>query len=305
MRIYPENFHAVNQVWHGVPGRGVGAAVTDAMLLPRTKLLKSIFHKDWNKPPGYHTVIGGLIDAADGSRTALMLPGRDEYPTDALRLFKTLSIHFRRAVQLNVRLAQGDADSDGTAALLQQGTKAALLVDADCHVLLANAAAEALFQRDQTLKLSKRALAAQDAAEKMTLQATIAGCARGDLIDCGGTVSVSVAAGPPLKLLVVPLCRRVPLLAPGYPAAIIFDTNQPALRDDLQRLRAEFGLTAAEAAFALEIIKGDGKRAAAERCNISFSTARTHLSRIFDKTGVRRQAELVRVLSRRESKDPH
>jgi DNA-binding NarL/FixJ family response regulator len=30
---------------------------------------------------------------------------------------------------------------------------------------------------------------------------------------------------------------------------------------------------------------------------ISFSTARTHLARIFDKTGVRRQAELVRLMA--------
>jgi DNA-binding CsgD family transcriptional regulator len=34
----------------------------------------------------------------------------------------------------------------------------------------------------------------------------------------------------------------------------------------------------------------------AERLGISFATARTHLSRIFEKTGVHRQAELVRLV---------
>jgi hypothetical protein len=37
-------------------------------------------------------------------------------------------------------------------------------------------------------------------------------------------------------------------------------------------------------------------RLASGVCSISRATARTHLSRIFDKTGTRRQAELVRVL---------
>lgn len=55
-------------------------------------------------------------------------------------------------------------------------------------------------------------------------------------------------------------------------------------------------MTPAEAGCAVEILKGDGIQAAADRLSISQATARTHLSRIFDKTGVRRQAELVRLL---------
>ena len=47
-----------------------------------------------------------------------------------------------------------------------------------------------------------------------------------------------------------------------------------------------FGFTPAEAAFALEIVKGDGRQAAADRRGITVGTARSHLSRIFDKTGV-------------------
>lgn len=61
-------------------------------------------------------------------------------------------------------------------------------------------------------------------------------------------------------------------------------------------LRERYGLTRAEAAFALEIVKGDGRDAAARRRGISVSTAHSHLTRIFEKTGVHRQAELVHLL---------
>ena len=63
-----------------------------------------------------------------------------------------------------------------------------------------------------------------------------------------------------------------------------------------RQLRDQFGLTTAEATFALEIIQGQGLKACAKRLKISEPTARTHLQRIFEKTGTRRQAELVRLV---------
>jgi DNA-binding CsgD family transcriptional regulator len=57
-----------------------------------------------------------------------------------------------------------------------------------------------------------------------------------------------------------------------------------------------FGLTDAESGVAAEILKGDGRLAAARRLGISDTTAKTHLSNIFEKTGTRRQAELVRLI---------
>jgi DNA-binding CsgD family transcriptional regulator len=73
-------------------------------------------------------------------------------------------------------------------------------------------------------------------------------------------------------------------------------TPEPGVRAQHEALRRRYGLTRAEAAFALEIVKGGGRRATAERLGITDGTARSHLSKIFDKTGVSRQAELVRLL---------
>ena len=81
------------------------------------------------------------------------------------------------------------------------------------------------------------------------------------------------------------------------PWAILF-VNDPA-RDVAVRsdhLRDEFGLTRAEAALALEILAGQGLQVAAGRLQITLTTARTHLAHIFEKTGTRRQAEVVRLI---------
>lgn len=61
-------------------------------------------------------------------------------------------------------------------------------------------------------------------------------------------------------------------------------------------LSRDFGLTRAEAVFAVEILKGDGLLATARRLGVALTTVRTHLAHVFDKTGTRRQAELVRLI---------
>ena len=70
----------------------------------------------------------------------------------------------------------------------------------------------------------------------------------------------------------------------------------PGWNRQTRRLRHRYGLTAAEAALAWEIARTGGRQSAAASRGISVATARSQLSSIFDKTGVRRQAELVRLL---------
>ncbi len=58
-----------------------------------------------------------------------------------------------------------------------------------------------------------------------------------------------------------------------------------------------FDLTGAEARVAREIAGGATPEETAIRLGISIETVRTHLKRIFAKTGTHRQADLVRLLS--------
>lgn len=64
-----------------------------------------------------------------------------------------------------------------------------------------------------------------------------------------------------------------------------------------QLLVASFDLTPAQARLALVITQGKGLKAAARELGISVHTAHTQLAQLFDKTGVRRQSDLVRLLA--------
>ena len=61
-------------------------------------------------------------------------------------------------------------------------------------------------------------------------------------------------------------------------------------------LRAEFGLTPAEARLVLRLVAGDALRSSAKALRIGYETARTTLKSVFQKTGTCRQAKLVIVI---------
>lgn len=83
----------------------------------------------------------------------------------------------------------------------------------------------------------------------------------------------------------------------GRAGAILFladPERAPAL--DAGVLEQVWGLTPAEARLAKALMQGKTVQDFARDGGVSLNTARTHLKRIFLKTGVRRQAELVRLL---------
>lgn len=87
-------------------------------------------------------------------------------------------------------------------------------------------------------------------------------------------------------------------LAIDRPAAIICISAPDMLKQvRIDRLCSLRGLTGAEAAVAYEISTGDGRKAAARRLNIRETTVRSHLSAIFEKLDIHRQAELAHIVA--------
>lgn len=64
----------------------------------------------------------------------------------------------------------------------------------------------------------------------------------------------------------------------------------------LQVAQAVFGLSDGQRRLAELIVGGNGLKSAAETLGVSINTARTHLARLYEKTGVNSQTALVRLL---------
>ncbi|WP_144445865.1 helix-turn-helix transcriptional regulator [Inquilinus limosus] len=183
---------------------------------------------------------------------------------------------------------QDDADH-GIEDLLDWLDLGVIIADATARPVRMNRRAGAIIGRKDGLFATPFGITTAIPEETGRLRQAIAAAPAG-----GTRLRLSRPSGaPPLLVTVIPV--RGGDAGRSWVALFVMDpgtagTPSPALLQEL------FGLTAAEAVFAAEISRGDGLQAVADRLAIAPTTARTHLTRIFEKTGTRRQAELVRLL---------
>jgi DNA-binding CsgD family transcriptional regulator/PAS domain-containing protein len=221
--------------------------------------------------------------------------------------------HLRRAVTISDVLDARAIERAGMAQALDALRCGVLLTNGDGKILHANRSAEHMLQ-DGALHAMGGVLGAGAPAAAQELREAIRLAAR-DEARLGKTGLAIRLGGPqaPSSMLahVLPMSgselrtrlrpEAVAAVFIGPPGAAAFDVSpaeKPAERKE--HLRRRFGLTKAEADVAVEILKGDGRNATAARLGIAPTTVRAHLSHIFEKTGVRRQAELVRLLMQGE-----
>jgi DNA-binding CsgD family transcriptional regulator len=208
------------------------------------------------------------------------------------------SLTVNAGLVLSTRAIGGDDDDEEAAAfrrredgdsgienLLDWLDLGVIIADAAARPVRLNHRAGSIVARGDGLYATPFGITTAIPEETGRLRQAIARAAKG-----GTRLRLSRPSGaPPLLVTVIPVGGG-PLVALFVMDPDTTGTPSPALLQEL------FGLTAAEAVFAAEISRGDGMQAVAERLSIAPTTARTHLTRIFEKTGTRRQAELVRLL---------
>jgi len=161
-------------------------------------------------------------------------------------------------------------------------------------VTLTNRAADAILKRGDGL-ISRNGLRAANRQQTAKLQNAIAAvCMQRD---SESVVQVYRPSGSkPFEVLVCPLPSHSSLRK-GRAAAVLFITDPEAEAPlDSRKLHELFGLTPAEIRLCVALVKGKSVPEYAHEAAISSNTARTHLKRMYSKTGVRRQSELVRLL---------
>jgi DNA-binding CsgD family transcriptional regulator/GAF domain-containing protein len=288
-------------------GQAPGKVFTAGDFITRDAFTATDFYNEWWLPAGYDTeplTTNLLVDhGATGIFTSHGSLRRSPFDSVQKRLFATLSQHLVRAVALQRRLYHLTFASDSALAGFDDLRQGFFLVDAQARPVFINRVGRALLDARDGLRLEAGGLSAANADDGTALRALIASCAIESSLTNGGEIGVRRQTGRlPLNVLVTPVRQdtavaAIPWTVTQHPvASVLIRDPETELRSRTEALRERFGLTPAEATFALEIVKGDGRQATADRLGISVGTARSHLSKIFDKTGVTRQAELVRLL---------
>jgi DNA-binding CsgD family transcriptional regulator/PAS domain-containing protein len=215
-----------------------------------------------------------------------------------IELGKLLLPHLRRAVTisnvLDVRTIEGTRMAEALDAL----RCAVLLTNEHGTILHANRAAEDMLDKGGSIRSPQGVLqaTAPSAASELRSALALAGGNEAGIGKTGLAIRLTEPDAPPILAHVLPLTGSDfrTRLQPTAVAAV-FIGAPPDAQEGADALAAAFGLTPAETKALASLFAGRTLTETAATLGITRPTAKTHLEHIFLKTGVTRQAELMRL----------
>ena len=273
-------------------------------IVPEHQLLRSKFYAEWLQPQDLHHRLCAVLSREQATAVYLevMRPrpwaGFDHDDIERCRL---LLPHLQRALRMRRRMAELEVERDAAFRALDQLPWGVLLVDEHRNRLGANRHAQEILVAGDGLMARGNTLRAELADETARLDRLLSKAldrTRQQGSSDGGTLSITRPSGAhPLSVVVVPLHIKTEPLGERGPIAAIFVTDpEVPLDSHEQPLRELYALTPGEARLASCLLQGKSVEESAAAMGITLNTARAYLKRIYNKTGVRRQPELMRLL---------
>ncbi|WFU84063.1 LuxR C-terminal-related transcriptional regulator [Bradyrhizobium sp. CIAT3101] len=260
---------------------------------------KTMFYNDWTRPQGLEDAANILLDkSSDGiSRLSIMKAGG---PVDRkmYRVISHLTPHMQRAMHIRQKLQQQNALEATSARTLDALRAAILLLDANGHITHSNASAQEILDEADVLRSVHGRLVTSDLNADRMLRQALAGTALGDR--AGLSLHLAARDGSHyVGHLVALTAGRRKTFGAGYEACAVLFVSKAAIdtivAPDL--IRKLFKLTPAELRVFLSIVEVGGVPDVAKSMGVAETTIKTHLARIFTKTGTKRQADLVRLVA--------
>jgi len=206
---------------------------------------------------------------------------------------RTLVPHFEQALWMGSSIENNQGNSEVYESVLDQLHVGVIVLDENRRMLRCNQTAKNLLKEGSSLRIRSHGLEIGNRLDNSMLQKTLATHTTGLT-----TMSISRAPGQrKLGLMIRGVSLPEASEGRGCPAWMMFISDPDTqIAAPLGILRQLFGFTPAEATLALKLANGHSLDEAAELLNIRRNTARAHLRSVFAKSGVTRQAELVRVI---------
>jgi DNA-binding CsgD family transcriptional regulator len=272
-------------------------------LVPEHELVRTKFYTEWLAPQGLHHRLCAVLSRDDATAVFLeVMRSReaDAFDDDDIERCRLLLPHLQRALRMYRRMAALEVQRDVAFRTLDQLPWGVMLVDKQRKRLATNRHAEELLIAGDGLTARGNTLRAELADETARLERLLSDALdRSGREGVSGTLSITRASGAPLNVVVVPLHIKPEKFAEQGPIAAIFvtDPDMPFHSSQYrQQLRELYALTPGEARLATWLVQGKSVEEAAAAMGVTINTARGYLKRIYQKTGVRRQPELMRLL---------
>jgi DNA-binding CsgD family transcriptional regulator len=283
----------------------VGEVFSTSTIMSHADFLQSRFYREWVQPQGWIDNICVYLDRSPEGRAAFAL-FRDEREgiadESARERMRLLVPHLRRAVLIGRLVEFKTAEAATFADALDGLSAGTLFVDSSGRITHANAAGQAMLAAGDVLRGSLGRLLASDPQTNHALRDILLAAGTGDgAIGVKGVAVPLVARdGERYVAHVLPLssgARRGAGLGYAAVAALFVQKAALAKHSPPEVIAKTYRLTPMELRILLAIVEVGGGPQVAETLGIGEGTVKTHLKRLYAKTGARRQADLVKLFA--------
>jgi DNA-binding CsgD family transcriptional regulator/PAS domain-containing protein len=283
----------------------VGEVTSNSMLIPPAEFFETRFYREWVQPQGWIDNVFAILErsATSISVFAAFRHERDGLADDnARRRLRLITPHLRRAVLIG-KVIDLKADEAATfASMLDTLSAGIFLVDAAGRTVHENAAGRSILAAGDILRSAAGRLVARDPLVNQILHDAFKSAERGDAAIGAQGIAVPLIA-PDGERHVAHLlnltsgARRQTGIAAAATAALIVHKASMRTPSRPEAIAKAYKLTPTELRVLLALIEVGGGPEIAEALGIADGTVKTHLGHLFQKTGVKHQADLVKLVA--------
>jgi DNA-binding CsgD family transcriptional regulator/PAS domain-containing protein len=273
-----------------------GGPITRSALIRDRDFMRSGLYNECIRPlGGFHALFAK--ERRDGQEIALAVcrsPERGDFTRTETKTLRLLLPVLGTALELQQRLWVSERRNAALTSVLDRLPTGVVLTNNEARPVFVNARAAAIAAEDDGLGLDDRGVFGATALVTQAIKDAIAKVAEDGIAAVRRLRLERPSLRPPLIVTVLPVAR-LNLAIPGAPTphCALFISESGTATIDIAALSDVFGLTRRESEVASLLAAGLDLKGIADRLGLGLATVRSHLMRVFEKTGTHSQATLV------------
>lgn len=304
-QIYFEHYIKLDPATTGHFFANIDEPVATADLMPYEEFLQSRFYLEWARPQGLVDFVASVLDKSATS-AAMFGVFRHEsngvVDDDARRRMRLVVPHIRRSVLVGRLIDLRSAEAQTFSGVLDSLSAGMFLVDGAGRIVHANAAGHMMLTAGDPLRSLHGKFCASDSLAEKTFQEVFALAGKGDAAVGVQGIAVPLADRNRGRHVahILPLSSGARSKAGAAYRAVAAVFVREAALDTVsppELVAKAFKLTPSELRILLAIVEVGGVPEVAVALGIAESTVKTHLGRLYEKTGAKRQADLVKIFA--------
>ncbi|WP_431557635.1 helix-turn-helix transcriptional regulator [Methyloceanibacter sp.] len=302
LKAYNENYHADNPLNEGGQRFDVGEPFNVPMLMETGRWLESRVYREFGRPNGFLDNIAVALLKTPSRLGSLAIVRGEEAGFSGPReieIIRLLAPHLRKAISIADLIEMRELTARTFESSFDALSVPVILVDECAGVVHANKAARDVFAAGDVVRSEHGTLKsiATDASERLENAIVDATGEDGPEGPAARVVYLPRSDGQPSFAHVLPIHTGARGRIEPAATAAIFVTPAPGASSlPVQAWASAFGLTQTEGRVLGLLVEGYSAGEIAERLEVADTTVRTHIARLMEKAGVKRQSELMRLV---------